>query len=163
MPLRVGSHGGFVEPFCAALWSARSFARAHGSSGSAGCGAELFRRWRREEEELRTAWSRASIPQGGSRACRTPGRSAGCPAPILKGIGLRRVLRLSHFRRFFSQAAAGRTHNHGGGFQPLCPRIPHPARRLKTAATPIPPRNIARAAAYSADRSNPRSTFGSMI
>ncbi len=44
----------------AALRSAQSFARAHGSSGSAGCGAE---RLQQEEKELRTAWRRASIPQ----------------------------------------------------------------------------------------------------
>ncbi len=44
----------------AALQSARSFARAYGSSGSAGWGAE---RLRQEEEELRTTWSRASIRQ----------------------------------------------------------------------------------------------------
>jgi|GEM_PF-4341409 len=45
----------------AALRSARSFARAEGSSGSAGCGAELFLCERREEEEFRSAWSRAAI------------------------------------------------------------------------------------------------------
>ena len=44
----------------AALRSARSFARAHGSSGSAGWGAE---RLQQEDKELRTAWSRASIPR----------------------------------------------------------------------------------------------------
>ena len=50
--------------------SARCSARTHGSSGSAGCGAERLPR--REEKELRPTWSRAPSPAGGSRACRTP-------------------------------------------------------------------------------------------
>jgi hypothetical protein len=46
----------------AALRSARSSARAHGSSGSAGCGAERLPTFTpRKKKELRTTWSRASI------------------------------------------------------------------------------------------------------